>query len=397
MIRSKMITKKVSRTHSTSCPCVVMRGGTSRGLFFYAQDIPESSELRDQMLMASIGGPDPRQVDGLGGADLLLSKVAIVAPSSRPEIDIDCTFFNIPPGKGAVAKGANCGNLMSAVGLFAIEEGIVTWKKPTTLVRMYNTDSDTVVEGLIADPKLRTAELDNLRTSGMPTSGAWVDLGFLRPLTTVQDRLLPTGNSTDRVDLPDGRSVQVSIVDSGALYVFVRAKDLALDSTITAGRIHGDPELMATLEHIRGNAAALVGLVDSPQEALIKTPTVPKLAIVGPPASYKLEGHETSMDADTVDMVGCIISCQKFHKAYAVTGAIATASAAVVSGSVVEQLTGSQERSVWKTVRIGHPTGVIACRVQYHEAAGQIVIERAEITRTARRIIEGTIFIPLPS
>ncbi len=162
MSRTKTAGREITRTSSRpSYPCIVMRGGTSRGLFFHKRDMPQDFELRDRILMAAMGGPDPRQVDGLGGADLLLSKAVTVGPSEREAVDVDCTFFSIPPGKQKVAKGANCGNLISAVALFAVEEGIVTAEQGEAQVRVYNTDSDTLVEARIRDGTLGLPRLSD--------------------------------------------------------------------------------------------------------------------------------------------------------------------------------------------------------------------------------------------
>jgi 2-methylaconitate cis-trans-isomerase PrpF len=230
--------------------------------------------------------------------------------------------------------------------------------------------------------------------SGMPATGDCVELSFLDPAGTAGKGLLPTGNVIDLLEMPDGRTIEASIVDSGAQYVFVHAEDLGLTAVAKSDEVAGNATLMALFEHLRGQAAVLSGLASSASAAAVETPAVPKLAFVGPPADYLTEGHRLPVAADDVDLLSRIISSQSFHKAYAVTGAIATTSAAVIPGSVVNRLAGAKFDPAAGHLRIGHPTGIIECTVQWTRQAGAVVIERASVLRTARRIMEGSNFLP---
>jgi 2-methylaconitate cis-trans-isomerase PrpF len=213
-----------------------MRGGTSRGLFFHEKDLPADRALRDKVIMGAIGAPDPRQVDGLGGGDMLLSKVAIVARSPRADADVECEFANITPGKDRPTYGTNCGNLVGAVALFAFEEGLVKADSEAPTVRVLNRNSDGLIE-------VRLAEVDedsraSFRLAGMPETGARVDLAFIEPVGAVQCELIPTGNARDTIQLDNGQSVDISVVDAGALYVFVKAADLGLGSLMSRTTQH---------------------------------------------------------------------------------------------------------------------------------------------------------------
>lgn len=376
-------------------PCIVMRGGTSRGLFFRREDLPADDKARDRVLVAAVGGPDPRQVDGIGGADLLLSKIVVLSPSARTGVDIDVTFGSVAPGRATPAYGANCGNLIAAAALYAAQEHLVATSEGQATVRMYNTDSDSIIEGRLggAEPAGR-AEI--CRLAGMPASGTWVDLDFLAPTGTAQEKLLPTGNPRDRIRLEGGLEIHLSLIDCGAMYVFIQASQLGMDAAKITAEVQNHASAMKLFESIRGRAAVLAGLVHNPEDALTQSPAVPKLGLVGPAASYILEGQTAAVEAGAMDLASRIISTQKYHQAYAVTGAIATAAAAAVEGSVVAQVAPaiSPGADGWTQLRIGHPTGVIACSVHATGTGAAVTIDRARIGRTARAVMAGEVLVP---
>lgn len=366
-----------------------MRGGTSRGVFFHAGDLPTDLEQRDRVLMNVIGASDPRQVDGLGGADLLLSKVALVWPSDRADADVECCFGSIPPGSKGVKFGANCGNLASAAACFARQEGLVDDSRD--LVRLYNPDSGSRMEARLR-PREAGRDVAARSCDGMPTTGELVELSFLDPTGTAGDGLLPTRHVIDELQLPDGRRVAASIVDAGAQYVFLRAEELNFPAA-PSQEIEQRAEILAACEYLRGQAAVLTGLADSAAEAARVTPAVPKLAFVGPAVDYCTAAREQAVSVHHIDLVGRIVSSQSFHQAYAVTGAIATAAAALVPGSVVHRFVGDDPQATARHLRIGHPTGTIECTVEAVRFAGQIAIRRASFLRTARRIMAGRCFL----
>jgi len=384
--------KPFSAANGEAIRCVVMRGGTSRGLFFHEQDLPSDPVQRDRIVMGAVGAPDPRHVDGLGGGDMLLSKVAVVATSETADADVECEFANITPGKDSPTWGTNCGNLVAAVGLFAVEEGLVATNGDGPVVRIRNRNSDSLIEAHFAE--LDSQRRESYRLAGMPHTGTCVDLNFLNPVGAYQSLLLPTGSVRETIQFEDGRSVDISVVDAGALYVFVKASDVGLTGTETSEQLQKEPGAFDLLEYLRAEAAKMIGLVESTADAALVSPDVPKLAFVGPAVSYCCDASSPKVGSHSIDIVSRIISSQKFHKAYAVTGAIATAAAAAVEGSVVHEAVGGSTRSGLQEVRIGHPTGVLACDVESRKSAGTVEIAFARIKRTARRVSQGTVFVP---
>ncbi len=372
--------------------CVVMRGGTSRGIFFHEKDLPRGQKQRDEVIMSAMGAPDPRQVDGLGGGDSLLSKACVVSTSGKTDADVECEFANIAPGKERPTWGTNCGNLIAAVALFAVDERLVFDRSESPTVRIWNRNSDSLIVAQVKE--VRSETRDSYSFAGMIDTGSCVHLNFLDPVGAVQDKLLPTGNVRELVHLPSGAKVAISIVDAGAMYVFVNADDVGLTATESAAEMQACPGKMNNLEFIRSTAAKLVGLVDDVADATHVTPDIPKLAFVGPATNYCIDASSDLIDARSVDLVSRIISSQKYHNAYAVTAAIATAAAATVQGSTVQEVTGLDMGSGMQRLRIGHPMGIMDCSVDISGKPGHRQIRRARITRTARRIMEGTVFIP---
>ncbi len=372
--------------------CVVMRGGTSRGIFFHDNDLPRDLKQRDELIMSAMGAPDPRQVDGLGGSDSLLSKACIVSASEKINADVECEFANIAPGSGRPTWGTNCGNLVAAVALFAVDEGLVFDRSESPTVRIWNRNSDGLIVAQVRE--IGSDTVGSFSFAGMTDTGSCVHLNFLDPVGTVQEKLLPTGNARELVRLPSGAEVAISIVDAGAMYVFINADDVGLSATESAAEMMECPGKLNDLEFIRSVAAKLAGLVDAAADATCLTPDVPKLAFVSPATSHRIDASLDPIDARSIDLVSRIISSQKYHNAYAVTAAIATAAAATVQGSVVQEVTGLDMDSGMQRIRIAHPTGIMDCSIDISDKHGDRQISRARITRTARRIMEGTVFIP---
>lgn len=372
--------------------CVVMRGGTSRGLFFHEHDLPQDPALRDRVIMAAVGAPDPRQVDGLGGADMLLSKVAIVSGSTEANIDVECEFANIAPGKDRPTYGTNCGNLVSAVALFAIDEGFISSDAEGAPIRIRNRNSGDLIKARIGSLASEVASSSD--PAGMSATGVCVDLEFVDPTGTKQPALLPTGKARDTVVLGDDCRVDVSVVDAGALYVFVRASDLNLTATESDAELLTNPAATAALERIRSLIAHKLGLVELVADATAYSPDVPKLAFVAPPMRYAGSDGSGTINSSSIDLVSRIVSSQNYHKAYAVTGAIATAAAAAINGSVVAEAIGREVSVGTEEIRIGHPSGVLTCRIESQMAEECLEILAVGLSRTARRIMQGSLIIP---
>ncbi len=371
-------------------PCVFMRGGTSRGAYLRAEDLPSDPQARDEMILAIYGSPDVRQIDGLGGADSLTSKVAIIGPSARPDADVDYTFGQVGITTTEVDYRPNCGNISSGVGPFAIEQGLVPATEPVTQVRIYNTNTKKVI---VAEVPVHDGHVEvegECRIDGVPGSGARILLDFLDSGGSATGKLLPTGRPKDVVEV-EGQRYTVSLVDAGNAYTFVRAEELGLDGTELVDRVNTDRTLLDRLEAIRAAAAVLYGFIDDPKDGLKLSPNLPKIAFVAPPKDYKTASGRL-IRADEIDLLGRGLSAQILHKAYAVTGAICTGAASKVPGTVVNEVCSAPADQL--TVRIGHPAGIFSLEMKVEERNGELVLTRAALERTARRIMDGFVYVP---
>lgn len=366
--------------------CVVMRGGTTRGYFFQPRDIPSDPALRDQMFLDIVAGQDLRQADGLGGNDMLLNKVVEVWASDRADADVECTFGVITPGSARVKYGSNCGNLVSAVALYAVEEGLR--RDLDSTVRLFNPQSGSRIDARFMEAAEFRDHAAKVRAMRMAMNGVPVELAFINPAGTIGRGLLPSGRAVDRLRLPSGVGIEASIVDAGTVYVFVTAKDLGLEFPTARLNPEQHRQILLDAETLRGQAAVLCGLVERPEDALGLTPAVPKLSIVSPAHDYESKDGQR-YGASDVDMLGRIVSSQNLHSGYAVTGAISTIAAAVVPGSIVNRVVGGATVSP-RTLRIGHSSGILELRQDWHAAGGNVTIDRAYVIRTARRLMTGT-------
>jgi methylitaconate Delta-isomerase len=371
-------------------PCVFMRGGTSRGAYLRAEDLPADPTARDQLILGIYGSPDVRQIDGLGGADTLTSKVAIVGPSARPDADVDYTFGQVGITVPEIDYQPNCGNISSGVGPFAIMQGWVPVAEPVTRVRIYNTNTKKII---VAEVPVRDGELlveGEQQIDGVPGCGAPILLDFLDSGGAATGKLLPTGRPQDVLEV-EGKRYTVSIVDAANPYVFVRAEELGLDGTESVARVNGDQVLLDHLEAIRGVAAELYGFVADRRDALARSPNLPKIAFVARPKDYTATNGR-AIKASEIDVLGRGLSGQILHKAFAVTGAICTAAAARVPGSVVNEVfTGDPAQDL---VRIGHPAGIFTLEMRVAERDGQLTLTRSALARTARMIMDGYVYVP---
>ena len=373
---------------------VVMRGGTSRAVFFHPADLPSDATLRDRVILTIFGGGDPygRQIDGLGGAVSTTSKAAMIGPPSVPDADVDYTFGQVSVTTPLVDYGGNCGNISSAVGPFAIEEGMVRATDPLTTVRIWQTNTHKrIIARVPTTGGLPQVEGD-FAIDGVPGTGAMILLEFLDPGGSMTGRLLPTGQPTDTLDVPGIGRITVSLVDVANPLVFVRPADLGLSGLEMPDRIDGDPALLARIEEIRAQAAVRMGLAKTAEEATDRSPGVPKLALASPPAAYT-STKGSPVAAERVDLVGRIMSMGRLHRSYALTGAICTAVAAQVEGTVVHAVARAGPDGE-RTVRIGHPAGVIEVGAVVTRQEGTWRAERVITGRTARRLMEGYALVP---
>lgn len=373
-----------------SIPMLLMRGGTSKGAYILATDLPAEPDKRDAVILSLYGTPDKRQINGIGGADPLTSKVAIVEPSSREDADVDYTFGYVGIADPVVDYEGNCGNMSSGVGPFAIYRGIVAAEEPETVCRIYNTNTKKIIEAHIPVKDGEVVTDGDYAIDGVPGTGAKIVLHFLAAGGSKTGKLLPTGNVVDKITLADGRTIDVSLVDAANPAVFVRADAIGYKGTELPEDTEKDPSILSTLEDIRTSAAVLMGLAPSKEAA---GPAVPKVCMVSAPQDYDCsDGRHIS--AGQIDLVARTKALAVLHKAYAVTGGICTATAALIDGTVVNQVVGEQAKKT-KMVRLGHPSGQLDFEVFLTNEPGKgWYLEKAGVARTARPIMDGAAYIP---
>lgn len=372
---------------------VYMRGGSSKGVFFMEKDLPSDPEIRDRVILAAFGSPDPsaRQIDGMGGAASTTSKVAIISPSKVPGTDVNYNFGQVSVTAPLIDYKGNCGNISSAVGPFAIDEGLVSAQEPMTTVRIWqeNTKKVIIAEVPVKDKKHQVE--GNYSIDGVPGSGAKVTLRFLEPGGSVTGKLLPTGNVRDTVETREYGAFTVSIVDAANPVVFLKASELGLEGT-EIDEIDSNPEILRKLQVIRSYAAVMIGLAKTPEEAAEYSPAVPKIAFVCEAKKYKAIAGRLITTAD-IDLVARIISMGKLHRAFALTGAICIAGAAKIEGTVVNQIMNEAGLSR-EEIRIGHPGGILPVKPLIEKRDGDFYYVEAIAGRTARRLMEGLVLVP---
>lgn len=353
-------------------PCTLMRGGTSKGPYFHAKDLPADPDARNQLLLAAMGSPHVRQIDGIGGGDTLTSKVVIVSPSKRPGIDIDYLFAQVSVETATVDTTPNCGNMLAGVGPFAIENGLVAATDPVTTLRIFNINTSKVVEAIIQTPGGHVTYDGPARIDGVPGSGAPIQLNFLNATGAKTGRLFPTGN---RVDLIDG--VAVSMIDFATPLVFVPAEAVGKTGHESKKELDADAVLKKRLESIRLQIAEMAGMGD------VREKVLPKIALVASPRA------------------GGVIASRYFtpwscHSAYAVTGALCLSAASVLPGTVVHGVARLNELDPY-LVRIEQPAGTLEIRldIQGDLASPAPEIVSAGLIRTARKLFEGKVLLPM--
>lgn len=369
--------------------CVVMRGGTSRGLFVMRNELPSDPDQRDKVIMRMYGSPDIRQIDGMGGADSLTSKLAIIGPATREDADVDYTFAQVSITAPLVDYKGNCGNISSAVGPFAIDQGLVQPVEPYTTVRIHQTNTNCLIVARVPVKNGMAKVEGDYRIDGVPGTGARIGLDFSDTAGAVTGRLLPTGQPIDRIDVPGVGPIDMTIVDAGNPCVFVRAADMGIQGTETPAQIDADKDLNDRIERVRGVAAARIGLVDRWQDAAAKSPYIPFFVLISPPADYVDFTTGRTVEAEKVDFVARLLFMLKMHKAYAVTGTVCTGAAAKIPGTIVYEEARKETRDRALTL-IGHPAGVIDVEAEVKDQK----LVQASVGRTARRIMEGYVFIP---
>ncbi len=362
-------------------PCVIARGGTSKAVFFKEHDIPPAGDLRDKFLLRVMGSPDMRQIDGLGGASSLTSKVAIIGPSAREDADIDYTLGQVSFTAAIVDWRGNCGNISSAAGLYAVDEGFVKAVEPFTVVRIFNTNTQKMIYATVP-----------VKDGRGLSEGARILLEFDKPAGSVTKKLLPTGNAKDVIDLGPMGTFTISFVDAGNPIIYMRAADLGLKGTEPVEDIDAMPEVLQKIEAVRSEMAVRMGIVTHAADATTLSPAVPKIAFVAEAQDYATpEGKKIS--ANDIDIIARAMSMQKIHRAYMVTGGVSTGAASKIEGTVVWDVMKEKARAS-DMVRIGHPYGIMDAKVTFDPSNAEEPLQRVGVGRTARRIMDGFVYVP---
>ena len=367
-------------------PVSILRGGTSKGVYILETDLPANKEEWEPILLRLMGSPDKKQIDGLGGSQSVTSKVAIIKRSDRDDADVDYTFAQVSVDKPLVSYKGNCGNISSGVGPFAIEKRLIEAKGEITPVRIYNTNTDKIIVADVVTKDGQVVYAGDFYIAGVPGTASPIKLKFVEPAGTLGKGLLPTGNAVDILEVPGYGNIEVSIVDAANPLVFVKAKDLGLSGAELPEDLNADAQKLDLLEAVRGLAAVKLGLIEDYTRSAWETPGIPKMTFVAEPAAYTTaEGKE--LVAGDVDLLSRMMSMQKTHPSYAMTGAMCTAAAAVVPGSVVNQVLSPNADTQF--IRIGHPSGVLECGVDYEENGTCPRIFDTFGFRTANLLLDG--------
>jgi 2-methylaconitate cis-trans-isomerase PrpF len=371
-------------------PCAIYRGGTSKPIFFLEEDLPRHAKERDQTVLRAFGSPDIRQIDGLGGADPLTSKVAYIGPSTIPEADLNYTFGYVGITQPVIDYTGNCGNTSAAVGPFALLRGLIKPVEPVTKVRIYNTNTKKII---LAEFRVSNGEFvseGDFTIDGVPGSGSKILLDFIGSGGAVTGKLLPTGKVRDEVQFPTLGTLEVSMVDAANPFVFVRAADLGLRGNENMDEFGNSEVTLRKCEEIRSVVAEIMGIAKK-EEATTKSPGVPKIAVVAPPAPYSTPKGQ--VDASQIDVIARMTALQKLHKAYAVTGAVCLGTAAKIHGTIVNEIYRKVQPDNPPAVRIGHPTGRLQVEIVIEKQNGEPELAKAALARTARLLMDGSVYV----
>lgn len=366
-------------------PCVYMRGGTSKAVFFHEKDLPEDKSLRDDIFLKVMGTPDVKQIDGMGGTVSSTSKIAIIAPSNKPGVDVEYTFRQVDIVIPRVDGSANCGNISSAVGPFAIDEGLVPAVEPITVVRVLNTNTNKIIEEHVRVEDGHAMVHGDEVIQGVPGTGSRIDMYFEDPAGSKTGKLFPTGQKKEVFDVPGYGPAEVTVLDCSNPMVFIKASDLGIKGSELT-ELNQNKDVMEHIERIRGMAAVKCGFVENWEDARTKSTSAPKVSIVSAPQDYiNMDGNEVK--ADTMDLCCRAISVGALHKAYPMTVAVGTGAAARIPGTIVNEIV--KPAPDQDIIRLGHASGVTEVDVKMD---GEKVI-KGGVTRTARRIMDGWVYV----
>jgi 4-oxalomesaconate tautomerase len=359
----------MSQSTQTAIPCTLMRGGTSKGPFFLASDLPVDVQLRDRVLLAVMGSPDARQINGIGGADPLTSKAAIISRSSRQGTDVDYLFAQVSVDRSFVDVSPTCGNLLAGVGPFAVERGLVAACDPVTPVAIYMVNTETVAVAHVPTPDGCVTYDGDASIAGVPGTAAAIRIDFLDTAGAVCGALLPSGRTLDEIEGTDA-----TLIDNGMPMVVLRAADLGKSGLETPAELDGDREFKVRLEEIRIRAGERMGLGD------VRTRVVPKVTLISPPRNG---GHVSTRT----------FIPHKCHAAIGVLMAVTVGAACLLPGSVAHGIVSADDGPVQR-LSIEHPSGEFSVEIEVSRTGSDINVVRSSLIRTARALFRGDVLVP---
>lgn len=366
-------------------PCVYMRGGTSKAVFFHEKDLPEDKSQWEEIFLKVMGTPDVKQIDGMGGTVSSTSKIAIISPSDREDVDVNYTFRQVDIVIPRVDGSANCGNISSAVGPFAIDEGLVPAVEPITVVRILNTNTNKIIEEHVRVQDGHAMVHGDEVIKGVPGTGSRIDMYFEDPAGSKTGKLFPTGQKKEIFDVPGYGPAEVTVLDCSNPMVFIKATDLGIKGTELV-ELNQNKDVMEHIERIRGMAAVKCGFVENWEEARTKSTSAPKVSIISAPQDFvDMDGNQVK--ADDMDICVRAVSVGALHKAYPMTVAVGTGAAARIAGTIVSEIAMNDKSA--DVVRLGHSSGITDVDIKMD---GEKVL-KGGVTRTARRIMDGYVYV----
>jgi 4-oxalomesaconate tautomerase len=354
----------------TGIRCSVIRGGTSKGLYFHGSDLPDDVGLRDAVLLAAMGSPDVREIDGMGGGHPLTSKVAVVSPSSRADADVDYLFLQVWPERAEVSDNQNCGNLLAGVGPFALEEALVDARGATTDVRIWMENTQSLAVARVETPGGRVRYDGAAHIDGVPGTHAPIPIEFLDVAGSSSGALLPTGRAVDEIE-----GVRVTCIDNGMPVVCLKASDVGLAGYEDPLDIEANAAVCEHVERIRLAAGPMMNLGD------VTNKTVPKMTLLARAQHGGVVATRTFIP-------------RRVHDAIGVFGALSVATACLLPGSVAHEVAGLVDDASTVDLDIEHPTGYFTVSMSVTIADGVITMQRASLLRTARLLMRGEVFVP---
>ena len=369
---------------------VFMRGGTSKGCMFLKEDLPENREEWDSIFLQTMGSPDPKQIDGMGGTVSSNNKIVIVWKSEEPGVDVEYLVGQVIVGKEQVDYKSNCGNMTAAVGPFAVEAGLVQVVEPITTVHLLNRNTDKYIDVTVPCENGTFAQDGDCHIAGVDGTAAELKVKFLNPAGAKTGKLLPTGNVLDVLDIPGFGKIEATILDVSNPMVLIRAEDVNATGMELPEEVNSNAELCEVLEKVRGTAACMMGFAKDLKDATENSPAVPKVGFITSPKSYTEIGG-TQVNAEDMDICARVISVFKCHKACPLTSASSIAVAAALDGTMVKKIMGDGVDT--ENVRIGHPSGIMTMCPEVVVKDGEAEVPAVAVQRTARRIMDGNVYV----